>query len=43
MECRRIGLPIVFSPGYVSTDQYKNFEERGKEFKRICKEIINNS
>ena len=26
---------IIFSPGYASTDQYKNFEHRGNAFKEI--------
>ena len=29
---------ILFSPGSVSLDQYKSFEERGKEFKMLIKQ-----
>ena len=27
---------ILFSPGAASFDQFKNFEQRGDEFKRLC-------
>ena len=30
---------IIFSPGYASTDQYKNFEERGTHFNKIIQEL----
>ena len=33
-NCYKINLPIIFSPGYASSDQYKNFVERGEEFKK---------
>ena len=28
---------ILFSPAAASFDQFKNFENRGEEFKRLCK------
>ena len=28
-------ITILFSPGAASFDQYKNFEERGNNFKKI--------
>lgn len=34
--CWKIGIPIIFSPGHPSTDEYKNFEERGNIFKKFC-------
>ena len=30
---------ILFSPACASWDQYKNFEERGNEFKRVVSEL----
>ena len=32
---------ILFSPGYPSGKDYKNFEERGHHFNSLVKEIIN--
>ena len=32
---------ILYSPGFQSLDQYKNYKERGKEFERLCKEYFN--
>ena len=32
---------ILFSPGYPSGKDYKNFEERGNHFNSLVKEIIN--
>ena len=29
---------ILLSPAAASFDQYENFEDRGKEFKKICKQ-----
>lgn len=31
---------ILFSPAAASFDQFKNFEERGDEFKRLCKKYV---
>tara|TARA_E500000178_G_C16995063_1_gene742734 strand:- start:776 stop:2053 length:1278 start_codon:yes stop_codon:yes gene_type:complete len=31
---------ILLSPAAASFDQFKNFEERGKEFKKICKQYV---
>ena len=32
---------ILFSPGSVSYDQYKDFEERGEEFNKLIKNKYN--
>ena len=31
---------ILLSPAAASFDQFNNFEERGKEFKRLCKKNV---
>ncbi|MBN2579438.1 MAG: UDP-N-acetylmuramoyl-L-alanine--D-glutamate ligase [Pirellulales bacterium] len=33
--CSKPGEAIVFSPACASTDQYRNFQDRGKEFHRL--------
>ena len=33
---------ILFSPAAASYDQYKNFEDRGNDFKKLIKRIYNN-
>ena len=38
-KCWETKLPVVLSPGYASTDQYRNFEERGAFFKQLCREM----
>ena len=38
-KCWETKLPIVLSPGYASTDQYTNFEQRGNLFKQLCIEM----
>ena len=34
---RRLNNIVLLSPGAASFDQFKNFENRGNEFKRLCK------
>ena len=34
---RTFDTTLLLSPGAASFDQYKNFEKRGEEFKKICK------
>ena len=34
---------ILFSPGYPSGDDYKNFEERGSSFNSLVHELFNES
>ena len=34
---------VLFSPGAASFDQFKNFEERGNQFKKLIKSNIKNA
>lgn len=37
---RSQGCSVLFSPGHPSQDKFKNFEERGKAFKKIAKKYF---
>jgi UDP-N-acetylmuramoylalanine--D-glutamate ligase len=39
---KRVNLGLLFSPAFPSFDQYKNYEERGTDFKSIIKSFVIN-
>ena len=38
----KIDINLLFSPACSSFDQFKNFEHRGKAFKKYIKKILKN-
>ena len=40
LECAKEGDSVILSPACTSFDAFRNFEERGRKFKEIIKEII---
>ena len=37
---KKTGKIILLSPAAASFDQFKNFEERGVEFKKLCRKYV---